>query len=232
MWAKMTAALDDLHPAPTAKGLRALRRRTGAAARRSARPSVTPSFLSAIGGVPVRVIEARISTACSDGTDSAGSYRLVTTLLDARRYPATVSCASTTSAGNTRAPTTHCATRPRRTRLALGRPGRRRAGDVGPPGPLPASVPGHWSRRRSPGRAPIHYPASRELHPRVHPGLAADHRTAGRHLTAAPDSDDQEGTAGPIRGNPASWQRHATARPERRGDVMGSPSSRSATARH
>ncbi|WBP91352.1 transposase [Kitasatospora cathayae] len=46
------------------------------------------SYLSAIGGVPVRVIEAQISIACSDGTDFAGSYRLVTTLLDARRYPA------------------------------------------------------------------------------------------------------------------------------------------------
>ncbi|MFJ7913131.1 IS4/IS5 family transposase, partial [Kitasatospora sp. NPDC096204] len=41
------------------------------------------SYLSAIGGVPVRVIEAQISIACSDGTDFAGSYRLVTTLLDA-----------------------------------------------------------------------------------------------------------------------------------------------------
>ncbi|MEU0940330.1 transposase [Embleya sp. NPDC005971] len=45
------------------------------------------SYLSVIGGVPVRVIEAR-SVTCSDGSSFDGTYRLATTLLDARRYPA------------------------------------------------------------------------------------------------------------------------------------------------
>ncbi|MFD4144122.1 IS4 family transposase [Streptomyces sp. NPDC058572] len=46
------------------------------------------SYLSAIGGVPVRIIEAQMSITCTDGSTFEGSYRLVTTLLDARRYPA------------------------------------------------------------------------------------------------------------------------------------------------
>ncbi|WP_328834616.1 IS4 family transposase [Streptomyces europaeiscabiei] len=46
------------------------------------------SYLSVIGGVPVRIIEAQVSITCTDGSNFEGSYRLVTTLLDARRYPA------------------------------------------------------------------------------------------------------------------------------------------------
>ncbi|MEU4134405.1 transposase domain-containing protein, partial [Streptomyces wuyuanensis] len=46
------------------------------------------SYLSVIGGVPVRIIEAQVSITCTDGSNFKGSYRLVTTLLDARRYPA------------------------------------------------------------------------------------------------------------------------------------------------
>ncbi|WP_327342261.1 IS4 family transposase [Streptomyces europaeiscabiei] len=46
------------------------------------------SYLSVIGGVPVRIIEAQVSITCTDGSSFEGSYRLVTTLLDARRYPA------------------------------------------------------------------------------------------------------------------------------------------------
>jgi hypothetical protein len=46
------------------------------------------SYLSVIGGVPVRIIEAQVSVTCTDGSTFEGSYRLVTTLLDARRYPA------------------------------------------------------------------------------------------------------------------------------------------------
>ncbi|MET7494010.1 IS4 family transposase [Streptomyces sp900116325] len=46
------------------------------------------SYLSIIGGVPVRIIEARVNVTCADGSTFEGSYRLVTTLLDARRYPA------------------------------------------------------------------------------------------------------------------------------------------------
>jgi hypothetical protein len=46
------------------------------------------SYLSTIGGVPVRIIEARVNVTCTDGSTFEGSYRLATTLLDARRYPA------------------------------------------------------------------------------------------------------------------------------------------------
>jgi hypothetical protein len=46
------------------------------------------SYLSVIGGVAVRIIEAKVSVICADGSAFDGSYRLVTTLLDAQRYPA------------------------------------------------------------------------------------------------------------------------------------------------
>ncbi|MGI5508668.1 transposase [Streptomyces sp. CA-106131] len=47
------------------------------------------SYLSVIGTVRVRVIDAQITVTCADGTVFTGSYRLVTTLTDGRRYPAT-----------------------------------------------------------------------------------------------------------------------------------------------
>jgi Insertion element 4 transposase N-terminal/Transposase DDE domain len=46
------------------------------------------SYLSMIGGLKVRIIEAVVTVACSDGTTYTGVYRLVTSLLDHRRYPA------------------------------------------------------------------------------------------------------------------------------------------------
>jgi hypothetical protein len=46
------------------------------------------SYLSVVGGVAVRIIEANVRVACADGSTFEGSYRLVTTLLDAQRYPA------------------------------------------------------------------------------------------------------------------------------------------------
>jgi hypothetical protein len=45
------------------------------------------SYLSRFGGVPVRVIDARITVATSAGR-AAGTCRLITTLLDQHRYPA------------------------------------------------------------------------------------------------------------------------------------------------
>ncbi len=45
------------------------------------------SWLSTIGTVRVRVIDAQISVATTDGIRTGG-YRLITTLLDAHRYPA------------------------------------------------------------------------------------------------------------------------------------------------
>lgn len=47
------------------------------------------SYLSVIGTVKVRVIDAQIAVTCTDGAALTGSNRLVTTLTDARRYPAT-----------------------------------------------------------------------------------------------------------------------------------------------
>jgi hypothetical protein len=52
------------------------------------KPLADSSYLSVIGGIPVRIIEAQVSITCTDGSTFEGSYRLVTTLVDARRYPA------------------------------------------------------------------------------------------------------------------------------------------------
>ena len=46
------------------------------------------SFTSLIGGVEVRVIAAMVTVSCHDGTRYGGEYRLATTLLDHRAFPA------------------------------------------------------------------------------------------------------------------------------------------------
>jgi Insertion element 4 transposase N-terminal/Transposase DDE domain len=46
------------------------------------------SFTSVIGGVKVRVIAAEVTVTCHDGTTYGGWYRLATTLLDHRSFPA------------------------------------------------------------------------------------------------------------------------------------------------
>ena len=46
------------------------------------------SFTSVIGGVKVRVITAKVTVTCHDGTTYGGVYRLATTLPDHRAYPA------------------------------------------------------------------------------------------------------------------------------------------------
>ena len=46
------------------------------------------SFTSVIGGVRVRIITAEVTVTCHDSTRYGGCYRLATTLLDHRRYPA------------------------------------------------------------------------------------------------------------------------------------------------
>jgi transposase IS4-like protein/DDE family transposase len=46
------------------------------------------SVLSVIGGVKVRIIEASVTVTCHDATRYGGSYRLATSLLDHRAYPA------------------------------------------------------------------------------------------------------------------------------------------------
>jgi len=46
------------------------------------------TYLAVIGGVTVRIITARVTVTCADGTSYEGRYRLATTLLDHRAYPA------------------------------------------------------------------------------------------------------------------------------------------------
>jgi len=46
------------------------------------------SALSRIGGVTVRIITASVTVTCHDGTHYGSTYRLATTLLDHRAYPA------------------------------------------------------------------------------------------------------------------------------------------------
>jgi hypothetical protein len=46
------------------------------------------SFLSVTSGVKVRIITAAVTVTCHDGTTYGGVYRLATTLLDHRAYPA------------------------------------------------------------------------------------------------------------------------------------------------
>ncbi len=46
------------------------------------------SHLSRIGALRVRIITADITVTCADGTRYTATYRLATTLLDSRRYPA------------------------------------------------------------------------------------------------------------------------------------------------
>jgi hypothetical protein len=41
-----------------------------------------------IGGVKVRIIAAEVTVTCHDGTTYGGWYRLATTLLDYRAFPA------------------------------------------------------------------------------------------------------------------------------------------------
>jgi len=46
------------------------------------------SYLSDLGGLAVRIIEAMVTVTGDDGSRVRGSYRLITTLLDHRRFPA------------------------------------------------------------------------------------------------------------------------------------------------
>jgi hypothetical protein len=46
------------------------------------------SYLSVIGGLPVRVIDASITVTCRDATSFTSTYRLATSLTDPRQYPA------------------------------------------------------------------------------------------------------------------------------------------------
>src|SRR5439155_19692986 len=62
----------------------------GSAARKPPVDEVLPdgSYLSRVDGLRVRIIEAGLDVHGADGTRLGDSYRLITTLLDWRRYPA------------------------------------------------------------------------------------------------------------------------------------------------
>lgn len=70
---------------------------------------VDGSYLSVIGSARVRIVDANTTVTCADGTVDA-SYRLVTTLTDARRHRAAALVALYPSGGNTNRRTTHCGT--------------------------------------------------------------------------------------------------------------------------
>jgi Insertion element 4 transposase N-terminal/Transposase DDE domain len=78
----------DLLKEVTAAGAHFLVR--GSAARKPAVDEVLPdgSCLSRVDGLRVRIIEAGLDVHGADGTRLGDSYRLITTLLDWRRYPA------------------------------------------------------------------------------------------------------------------------------------------------
>lgn len=92
------------HARPVGRGLRLqrlprLRHRDprpvpGSAPQQPAYPVLTRltdgSHLSVIAAGKVRVIDTNITVTCADGTVFTGSYRLVTTLTDAGRHPASV----------------------------------------------------------------------------------------------------------------------------------------------
>ncbi|WP_457513941.1 transposase domain-containing protein [Streptomyces sp. TE33382] len=128
-------------------------------------PLADSSCLSVIGGVPVRIIEARVSVTCTDGSNFEGSYRLATTLLDAGRYPADHLVHLCHERWEHESALLRPAPyHPARTRPALARPGRRRAGDVVPAHPLPAPAPHHG---RDGGVQAGHRPRPLRLHHRL-----------------------------------------------------------------
>ena len=101
-WARQLLLLDKTMLVRMDRGFR--RRRLPRRGRRHRRPVPGPaerqpppararhlpdgSFTSVIGGVKVRVIAAEVTVTRHDGTSSGGWYRLATTLLDHRAFPA------------------------------------------------------------------------------------------------------------------------------------------------
>jgi len=105
------------------------------------------SFTSLIGGVKVRVITAKVTVTCHDGTTYGGVYRLATTLLDHRAYPAGALMALYHERWQheiTYLALRHTVLQGRGAAFRGSR--RHRAGDVGAAGPLPGAA--HRSHRR------------------------------------------------------------------------------------
>ena len=138
------------------------------------------TFLSRIGKLTVRVIEAEVIVTLADGTRYCGRYRLATTLLNPRRYPAPALIRLYHEDGSTRSPTSRCATPcstagycARRRRPGWNRKSgrcwpstRRCAGKWSPPSrPSPAPIPTGpaspppWRPRRKPSPPPAAWSA-------------------------------------------------------------------------
>jgi Insertion element 4 transposase N-terminal/Transposase DDE domain len=66
----------------------AVRRRTARNGKRRRRGSTLPPDTGPLPGITVRVIEFGLAVTAGDGSTRTGRYRLITTLLDHRRYPA------------------------------------------------------------------------------------------------------------------------------------------------
>ena len=133
------------------------------------------SYLSCIDALTVRVITADITVTCADGSSYTANYRLATTLIDPRRYPAgaliglyherweheIAYLALRHTLGEGRV-------------AALHRPRRRAAGDLGVAHHLSGAAARHGHRGRIPSR---HRPGPRQLRHRpahrprpAHPG--------------------------------------------------------------
>ena len=123
------------------------------ASRRPAVQRLLPdgSYLARIGGLTLRVIEARVTVRGADGTTVTGVYRLLTTLTDHRLDPAPVLIKLyherwEIEIGILRNPP-HAFVRPG---AAQQGPGRHRAGTVGAAGALPGDTHRDGRRRRVP----------------------------------------------------------------------------------
>ena len=137
------------------------------------------TFLSVIGAVKVRVIDAEIIVTCADGTRYCGRYKLATTLTDHRRYPA----AALIRLYHERREHEVAYLALRHT-LLDGRVLRSRdpAGleqEIwGTAGPVPGATPGDGHRRRDRAR---HRPRPGQLHHRAGDREGNPHRRQRRH---------------------------------------------------
>ena len=140
------------------------------------------SFLSRIGALTVRIITADITVTCADGTRYTASYRLVTTLVDPRRYPA----AGLIALYHERWEHEIAYLALRHTllqgRSCDGRPQRPAAGNVGPAHRLSSAAHRHGGRGRN---RPRHRPRPGQL--RHRPGNSQRPARQGRKLITAND---------------------------------------------
>jgi Insertion element 4 transposase N-terminal/Transposase DDE domain len=122
------------------------------------------SYLSRIGALRVRIITADVTVTCADGTHYSANYRLATTLLDPRRYPAPAHRPLPRTLG-TRDRLPGAAPQPRRRpRAAIDRPRRAATRNLGAAARLPGTAACHGQRGRIPAR---HRPRPGQLHHRT-----------------------------------------------------------------